>query len=164
MNRLKVLLLLCVSMTARAQDVGSPEALRAAQDLAAIVTGDTIDQMSRSVTAQMWPRIESQFGGKVDSATIGELRSEFETALTSYTNETMKDVPAIDAKDFSVAELHDLMAFYKTPTGTKALKTMPQVTADITAHMMPHLQPFQTDLVARCAGGRCTSTATGTRR
>jgi uncharacterized protein len=130
MKRLMVLLLLCVSMTARAQDAASPEALRAAQDLAAIVTGDTVDQMSRSVTAQMWPCIESQFGGKADSATIGELRSEFETALTSFTDDTMKDVPAIYAKYFSVAELHDLMAFYKTPTGTKPLKTMPQLTAD----------------------------------
>jgi hypothetical protein len=149
MKRVWVLLLLCASAAAQAQDAGSPEAMRAAQDLAAIVTGDTIDQMSRSMTAQMWPRIESQFGGKVDSATLGELRGEFQTALTSFTTDTMKDAPAIYAKYFSVAELRDLLAFYKTPTGAKALKTMPLVTADITGHMMPHLQPFQADLVGR---------------
>ncbi len=133
----------CLAVPARAQDAGSPEALRAAQELTAIVTGDTIVQMSRSITAQMWPRIEAQFGGKVDAATLAELRIAFEGALSSFTGAVMKDAPAIYAKYFSAAELHDLLAFYRSTVGAKALKTMPQITADITAEMMPRMQPFQ---------------------
>ena len=139
----------CAAAPAAAQDAGSPEALRAAQELAAIVTSDTIAQLSRNMTAQMWPNIEAQLGGKVDSATLAEMRSEFENAISSFTTDTMKDVPAIYAKYFTVQQLHDLLAFYKTPTGAKALKTMPQVTAEITGQMMPHMQSFQADLVAR---------------
>jgi len=151
MRRLLPALLLCVAMTASAgaQNPGSPEAVQAAQELASIVTSDAVAQMSRNMTAQMWPRIESQFGGKVDAATLAELRGEFEAALIAFTNESMKDVPAIYAKYFSVQELRDLLAFYKTPSGAKALKTMPLVTADVTTQMMPHLQSFQTELLAR---------------
>ena len=151
MTRILVALLICAGLTAtaRAQEAGSPEALKAAQELAAIVTGDTIGQLSHNITAQMWPRIEAQFGGKVDSATLADLRTEFESTLSSFTTDVMKDAPAIYAKYFSVQELHDLLAFYKSPTGAKALKTMPLITADITADMLPRLESFQSTLGQR---------------
>jgi uncharacterized protein len=139
----------CLAVSARAQDAGSPEALRAAQELTAIVTSDTMTQMAHSITAQTWPRIEAEFGGKVDAVTLAELRTAFESALSSFTGTVMQDAPAIHAKYFNAAELRDLLAFYRSPIGAKALKTMPQVTADITAQMMPRMQPFQADLAAR---------------
>jgi len=144
-----LLLCACASAPLHAQEAGSPEALRAAQDLAAVVTSDMVGQLSHNMTAQMWPRIEAEFGGKVDSATLTELRGVVETAVASFTTDAMKDVPDVYAKYFSVQELRDLLAFYKTPTGSKALKTLPQVTADITSRMLPHLQSFQADLLAR---------------
>ena len=151
MKRLLAIVLIygCLAVPVRAQDAGSPEALRAAQELTAIVTGDTITQLSRSITAQMWPRIEAQFGGKVDAVTLAELRTAFEGALSSFTGTVMQDAPAIYAKYFNAAELDDLLAFYRSTTGAKALKAMPHITADITADMMPRMQPFQADLVAR---------------
>ncbi len=151
MRRWLGVVLLCVLLAphTRAQEAGSPEALRAAQELSAIVTADTIERLSRNMTAQVWPQIENEFGAKVDAATLGELRTEFETALTTFTASAMKDVPEIYAKYFTAAELNDLLAFYKTPTGAKALKALPQVTAEIAQKMLPRLQPFQADLVAR---------------
>ncbi len=151
MKRLLGIVLLCGCLAApvRAQDAGSPEALRAAQELAAIITGDTIAQMSSALTAQLWPRIESQFGAKVDAATLAELRSEFERTLASSTAEMMKDAPAIYAKHFSAQELGDLLAFYKSPTGKKALQIMPTVMADVTTQMMPRMDTFQHDLNTR---------------
>jgi uncharacterized protein len=151
MKRLLAIALLfgCLAAPVRAQDAGSPESLRAAQELAAIITGDTISQMSKSVTAQLWPRIEEQFAGKVDAATLAELRTEFENALTSFTTGIMKDAPAIYAKHFSVQELRELLAFYKSPIGKKALQTMPLVMADVTGLMMPRMEGFQRDLGAR---------------
>ncbi len=151
MKRLLGIVLLCGCLAApvRAQDAGSPEALRAAQELAAIITGDTISQLSRTLTAQLWPRIEGQFGGKVDGATLAEMRSEFERTLASFTAEMMKDAPAIYAKHFSAPELRDLLAFYKSPTGKKALQIMPTVMADVTTQMMPRMDAFQRDLNTR---------------
>jgi hypothetical protein len=144
-----VLLSLAAFIPARAQNAGSPEAMKAAQELAGIMTGDTIAQVSHSVTAQLWPRIEAQFGGKVDSATLSDLRTEFESALTAFTSEVMKDTPAVYAKYFSAQELNDLIAFYHSPTGAKALKTMPMITADISADIVPRLQAFQSGLGER---------------
>ena len=139
----------CLAAPVQAQDAGSPEALQAAQELTAIVTGDTIAQMSHSLTSQMWPRIEAKFGGQVDAATLAELRTEFEASVASFTGAVMKDAPPIYAKYFSAQELHNLLAFYRSPTGAKSLAAMPKVTADITAQMMPRLQPFQAELVTR---------------
>jgi hypothetical protein len=151
MKRLLGIVLLCGCLVApvRAQDAGSPEALRAAQELAAIVSGGTIVQMSRALMAQLWPNIESQIGSKVDGATANELRAEFERALASFTAELMKEAPAIYAKYYSAAELHDLLAFYKSPTGKKSLRTMPTVLADVTALMLPRMDAFQRDLDVR---------------
>ena len=53
----------------------SPETLRAAQELASIVTVDTMKQMTDIMTSQMWPQVEAQFDGKVDGATLAELRA-----------------------------------------------------------------------------------------
>ena len=144
-----VLLCGCLAVPVRAQDTGSPEALRAAQELAAIITGDTISQLSRTLTAQLWPRIEGQFGGKVDGATLAELRTEFERTLAAFTAEMMKDAPAIYAKHFSAQELRDMIAFYKSPTGVKALREMPKVMADVSTQMAPRVQAMQAGLSAR---------------
>ena len=104
-----------------AQDAGSPEALQAAQELSALITGDTVQQMASGMISQMWPHIEAQFAGKVDPATVADMRTEFEHTLTSYTNEMMKDAPTIYARYFTAGELREMIAFYKSPTGMKAL-------------------------------------------
>ena len=139
----------CLLVPVRAQETGSPEALRAAQDLAAIITGDSLVQMSRTLTAQMWPQIEAHFAGKVDGATLAEVRGEFETTLASFTAEAMKDAPAIYAKYFNAQELRELLAFYHSPIGKKALQTMPTVMADVSTQMMPRMQNFQRNLNAK---------------
>jgi hypothetical protein len=132
-----------------AQDTGSPDALKAAQELSALVTGDTVQQMTSGMINQMWPHIQAQFAGKVDAATVADMRTEFEHTLTSYTNEMMKDAPAIYARYFTADELRQIIAFYKSPAGMKALHTMPKVMADVTGIMLPRMQGFQNDLNTR---------------
>jgi uncharacterized protein len=151
MKRLLLAAALAASLCApvRAQDAGSPEALRAAQELSALITGDTVHQMASGMISQMWPHIEAQFAGKVDAATIADLRTEFEHTLTTYTDEMMKDAPAIYARYFTAGELREMIAFYKSPTGIKALHTMPKVMADVTGIMVPRMQGFQNDMNAR---------------
>ena len=153
MRRLLAMLVLCAGLVAPApaQEPASPEALRAAQDLASILTVDSMKRMTDIMTSQMWPQVEAQFAGKVDSATLGELRTEFERSLTAFTGEVMKDAPSIYARYFTAAELREMVAFYKSPTGVKALHTMPQVMSDVMNQMAPRMQVFQQDLRDRIA-------------
>jgi uncharacterized protein len=151
MKRFAVFLLIygCLALPAQAQNAGSPEALAAAKELSAIVTGESIQQMSQAVTEQTWPTIEHEFASKVDSATLAEMRAEFQAALAAFTGDVMKETPRLYAKYFSAGELHDMLAFYKTPTGIKALHAMPVLTGEIAALIGPRAQSFQQDLAAR---------------
>jgi hypothetical protein len=139
----------CLALPAQADQAPSPDTLRAAQELAGIMTGNTITQMSRALTAQIWPNIEGQFKSKVDAATLAELKTVFEEALAHFTTDVMKDAPTVYARNFTAQELRDMIAFYKTPTGKKALAVMPQVMADVSARLAPHVQAFRSDLNAR---------------
>ena len=155
MNRLLTCVLLVAALTApaRAQSPPSPapaaEAMAAARDLAALMNGDTVGQMSAALTAQIWPNIERQLGPKVDAATLAELRVEFEHALSSFTGEVMRDSPAVYARHFTAEELRAMLAFYKSPVGQKALDTMPTVMTELGQQMAPRMQAFQADLHAK---------------
>jgi hypothetical protein len=153
MRRVLAILLFCVFIAAPvpAQDQPSADTLRAAQDLASILTSDSMKRMTEIMTSQMWPQVESQFNGKVDGATLAELLAEFEKSLTAFTGEVMKDATAIYARYFSAQELHEMVAFYKSPTGLKALHEMPQVMGDVMNQMVPRMQVFQADLKSRIA-------------
>jgi len=152
MKRLFVLAIVCSWLAvpaARAEDAPPPEALRAAQELSAMVSGDTIAQMSAAMTAQIWPNIEGSLASKIDAATLAELRIEFEHSVAAFSGETMKSSPAVYARNFSAQELHEIVAFYRTPTGAKALHVMPKVMGDVMAQMGPRVQAFQQDLNAK---------------
>ena len=136
----------CLTFPLRAQDASSPEALRAANDLMAILSVDMIKQMSSAMTAQMWPQLQNQLSGKIDNDTLFEIRSEFERVLTKFLNETMKDAPGLYANYFTAQELHDMAAFYKTPTGAKALQLMPKIMPEFMNSIMPRLPAFQHEI------------------
>jgi hypothetical protein len=134
---------------AQAQDAGSPEALAAARELVTIISPDMIGQLTRGMTTQIWPRIESELGSKVDPATLSELRVDFEQSLERFTVDSMQGAPAVYARYFSVRELHEIAAFYQTPTGSKALQLMPKVTTDYFGSLMPRMTSFQEELQGR---------------
>jgi uncharacterized protein len=151
MQRLLAILILAASLAlpAHAQDKPSPETMQAAQELAAIMTSDTVEQLSRAMTAQIWPTIEQQVVGKIDAATIADMRAAFEKTLTKFTGEVMKNAPEVYARHFTAQELRDMVAFYKSPTGVKALHEMPKVMADVSMQMAPRLQALQSELNQR---------------
>lgn len=136
------------ALPAQAQQPASPEAMRAAQNLAAIVTGDNVQQMSSALIAQMWPGLESQLGDKADAAALDEMRGELERLLSKFVSEAMQDAPALYARHFTVAEMSELAAFYKTPTGAKALRELPKVTAESYALIAPRMAPFQQEVAS----------------
>jgi hypothetical protein len=134
---------------ARAQAPGSPEAVAAAKDLASIMSPDMIGQMTSSMTAQVWPKLEAMLRTKVGPEVVAEVRAEFERTINAFVIEATKDAPAIYAKHFSAQELREMTAFYKTTTGAKALRLMPQVMSEYFGTLMPRMEGFNRDLQTR---------------
>src|SRR4051812_6952744 len=143
-----MMLACCLAAPVRAQEP-SAETLAAARELSTIMTGDTIGQMTTAMSAQIWPAIEQQLSAKVDAATIAEIRAEFERSLADFTTEVMKDAPDTYARHFTAQELRDMVTFYKSPSGAKALHEMPKVMTDVGTRLAPRMQALQTDFDAR---------------
>ena len=145
MRVVALVLLLCgAGMQARAEDQPSPEALAAAKELMAVISPDMMKQLAGSISATFWPVVEQKArADKIDDATIAELRAEFERIQVAFASEAMNDAPPIYARHFTVAELKELTAFYRTPTGAKALREVPQVMGELTTFLLPRLQDVQ---------------------
>jgi uncharacterized protein len=136
----------CGGAPAVAQSSASQEALQAATNLVSIVSGSMVSDVITRTTSQVWPRIESAVrtqNPKIDAATIAQLRQQFERLIVSSISDVMKEAPAIYMRYFTAQEMRDIVAFYRTPTGAKALKVMPQASADLLASMTPRLQGLE---------------------
>jgi hypothetical protein len=55
-------------------------------------------------------------------------------------------MPGIYARYFTVDELHDMAAFYRTSTGQKALQRMPKVLGESYGLLLPRLPGLQHEL------------------
>jgi hypothetical protein len=129
----------------------SPDALQAARDLFGLVSGNMISDITTRMTAQLWPSIQASLRARnpqIDDATLVELRQQFEKLIVDYVSDVMKDAPAIYAKYFTAQEMRDIIVFYKTPTGAKALKVMPQASADFFGLLVPRLPLLQQKVAA----------------
>jgi uncharacterized protein len=141
---LAIVLLLAGGADYARADEPSPEALQAASELLAIVSGDMTKQIANQMTNAFWPVIEQKArADKIDEATLSELRSEFERIQATFLADAMKEAPPIYARHFTIAELHELTAFYRTPTGAKALHELPKVTGEFMTTLVPRLQDVQ---------------------
>ncbi|HMA74902.1 MAG TPA: DUF2059 domain-containing protein [Xanthobacteraceae bacterium] len=121
----------------------SAEAIAVAKELMALVSGDMIADLTGKMVAQTWPTLEQSLRvkyPKLDAATSADLRAEFEKQIAANIAESMNDAPAIYARYLSVPEMRDIEAFYRTPTGAKALKLMPQITAEVMGQFLPRMQ------------------------
>jgi hypothetical protein len=121
----------------------SPEAIAVAKELVALMTGDIVNDMASKTNAQAWPTIEQGLRGQypqIDAGTVAELRAEFEKQLLTGMTEGMNDAPAIYARYLSVQEMRDIQVFYRTPTGAKMLKLMPQIMGEVMANLAPRMQ------------------------
>jgi hypothetical protein len=63
-----------------------------------------------------------------------EMKAEFQRIFVSTIGDAIAiSGPALYARMFSVPEMRDLIAFYRTPTGSKFLKQQSQVAAETVA-------------------------------
>jgi hypothetical protein len=151
MRRIVLIVLITLScLPVRAQAPGSPEAQEAAKELLAIMSPDMIGQMTDGLLAQMWPQLERSLRAKVGPDAIAEVRAELERTIKSFVvDATVNDAPLVYAKHFSVQELRDMAAFYKTATGAKALRLLPKVTSEYLGVLMPRMEGLKRDLQGR---------------
>jgi hypothetical protein len=131
-----------------AQGGGSPDALQAAKELQAVMSGDVVKQMMDQMMAAMWPNVEGQLSSKVNAVTLADLRSEFERVMLKYVTAALNEAPAIYARHFSADELRGLSAFYRTPLGIKALAVMPKVMGESMQVMMATMPNMEIELGA----------------
>jgi uncharacterized protein len=145
-----LLLLAGAAGRSRADDAASPEALQAANELFSILSPDLMKQLTAQMDNLIWPVLEQKARAEnIDSATIGELRQEFERIQLQNLADVMKDAPPIYARHFTVDELHQLIAFYQSPVGLKAMKELPQVMAEFVGAIAPRLQGVQKQSIDR---------------
>lgn len=138
-----------ITAAAAAQNAPSADSLSAAKELAEIMSGDSMAQMRAAITAQIWGALEPQIAPQVDAATLTQIRGEFEGAVDRLSKDVMQEAPAVYARHFTAQELRDMLAFYKSPAGAKALKVMPLVLTDIAQQIGPRVQRMQGDLNTR---------------
>jgi hypothetical protein len=121
----------------------SADAIAVAKELISLMSGDMMNDLTGKMVAQVWPSVEQslrQQFPKLDAATSAELQAEFQKQMAANVTEALSDAPTIYAKYLSVAEMRDIQAFYKTPTGAKSLKLMPQITAESMGNFLPRMQ------------------------
>ena len=127
---------------AGAQDKPSPEALQAATELVSIISDGMIWDLSTRITADSWPAVEAAIrvrNPNVSPEVLKDLRNEFDRLEYAYMGELVNAMPTLYALYFTPAELREITAFYRTPTGKKVMQTMPIVTAEFVRMVVPYL-------------------------
>lgn len=125
-----------------------PDALAAAREL--LVTMRMVDQFKailptvlqtlKPVIVQGRPEIERDFDAIVPTLLEG---------MTARLNELSDLTAAVYANNFSVEELRDIIAFYRTPTGEKFLQKLPVITQQSMALGQRFGQAVASDLQGR---------------
>jgi uncharacterized protein len=134
---------------ALAQQAAAPsqEAIDEAKKLVAIMSPDMIKDMNGKMLAQLWPAMEQALqpvSSKLDAAATAEMnaevRAEFERLMTAQLTELMDAIPAVYARYLTVDEMREIVAFYRTPTGAKVVKVMPEIMGETMQNFAPHVQ------------------------
>jgi hypothetical protein len=129
MRSLTIVVALAVTLLAIAPsraDSPSPETLAAARELvAAIKATDNFKAILPTLMQTMKPAIvQGRPAVEKDYDAILPMMMDI---ATSHLSEVAELMAQVYARNFTVDELHDLQAFYRTPTGQKLTQVMPVI-------------------------------------
>ncbi len=132
-----------------AENAASSDTLQAARELVALISKDTISQMVTQLTSRIWPQIEQTLKSKqqVSSDQLADLRHEYERIQFDFVSKVMVDAPSIYPKYYRATELHELLAFYRTPVGAKSLRVMPQIAGKSMGLVLPRVRQLQMEVI-----------------
>lgn len=125
----------------------SPEALDEAKKLISIMSPDMMKDMHTKMFAQIWPAMEKALrtqlvtldAAAADTITL-EIRATFENEMNAEIAALMATMPAAYARYLTASEMRDIEIFYRTPSGAKTLKVMPQMMGEMMGNLAPRLQ------------------------
>jgi hypothetical protein len=126
----------------------SPEALATARELFTVTFERAGVEFNAQAVELAWPSLENALRGRnpaIDAATMADLRREFERIRLHKMRELAKDAPAIYARYLSQDEMREIITFYRTPTGTKLMRIVPPLTAEIFAIVLPGIPAVVSD-------------------
>ncbi len=140
MNRLLVLAVLLVGAVPAGASAG--DAVPVAVELSRLtMPEDNWNKMMRDTSEQTRQYVEAsirQAGGTLPPEFAARFAEEFGRI---YTYQEIMDIQAgLLVKHYTDAELRELLAFYRTPLGRKAIRIMPEVMADVNGQVMAMLQ------------------------
>jgi hypothetical protein len=126
------------------QNNASDDALKIANELVALKSNEALAQ----VVSQSWAIVQAKIGkSKLDKETLAALKAEFDRIQRETIAAISKKAPAIYARHFTAAELRDLLAFYKTPTGQKVLREEPSMLAELRDASLPRVGQVQLEMI-----------------
>jgi hypothetical protein len=141
-----LLLGLLAAPPVRAQQAApSSEALATAKEMMELLSGDAIAQMNSTITAQAVQPLE-----RVPNMTpekLAEIRAEIHKITLRFMNTALADAPAIYAKHLTVPEMREIIAFYRTPTGEKTRRLLPQIMVEVMGLIAPRAPELQRELM-----------------
>lgn len=160
---LTIFMLACVMFAqASAQTGSASEKQTAVKELVSLISGDNkIEEMMNAMVPQLQAQQDATLKAALDALT--DLTAAEKQALADsiagdrkYSvkrlmdrmlqkinmNELMNEIAyTVYDKHFTLAEIKDLIAFYKTPTGQKSLKMMTPLLTDTMTAVQEHVMP-----------------------
>lgn len=128
----------------------TPEALQVAKELVSLFGDVGASNVGAQAAARYWPFLEQSLregNTKLDQDTLAELRREFEQRQANFVGQFAKELPAIYARYYTADEMREIIAFYRTPTGTKMRAIASRIDGDIAALTSSDLPALQSQLV-----------------
>jgi hypothetical protein len=122
---------------ARADDA---ETMAVARELFAVTFDRAGLEINTQAVAHTWPSLENALRAKnpdLDAAKSAELQQQFTRIRMEKMRALMKDAPAIYARHFSVDEMRQIIAFYRTPAGAHLIQAAPSIVGEIFAIALP---------------------------
>ena len=113
----------------------SPETLAVAKEMMDLVSGDTVAQMSSAIMAQTMQPLERL--PNMTPQKLAEVRAEVQKITVRFMTAALADAPAIYARHLSVAEMREIIAFNRTPTGEKMRRILPQMMGEVMGLIAP---------------------------
>ncbi len=141
MHRAAAAILLAASLAphaARAADPG-PLAVELSRLALPEENWKKMQQTGAQQVAQYLQTMIAQSGEAVPPGLPARVTEEYVRAMPTY--QEMLDLQAgLLVKHYTEAELRQLLAFYRTPLGRKAIRIMPEVAADASGQLMAMMQ------------------------
>jgi hypothetical protein len=107
---------------------------------------DIVDQMTAATMEPLFKMVQEKLAGQISSEVLREVQQELQKITSKFTSDLMADMPAVYARNFSAAELREIVAFYRTPTGVKTLRVMPKLMGEMSIMMLPRLAGLESEL------------------